>query len=327
MYDRGLSVLEQYGLESTAVYRGRGALICQTEQGLVLIKEFCGTPKKLEYQVCLLSCIGEKSQVLADEILVNQEGNYISSDKDNISYVVKRWYEGRECDTRSEEDIYKGIAAMADLHRVMQLPIQTHYVRQPLTTEFARHNAELRKIRKFVSAKRKKNEFELAFLDTIRRFLGHGEDALEQLEDSGYTQLYENTLEHGFVCHGEFNQHNVLIVREKNGEKAIAVTNFDKWGFDVQMVDLYQFMRKILEKHDWNIPLGKSMVQAYEEIRPLSKREKENLKIRFAYPEKYWKLANYYYTHNKAWISKKNLEKLERLANQEEKWRNFVESL
>ena len=293
MYDRGLSVLEQYGLESTAVYRGRGALICQTEQGLVLIKEFCGTPKKLEYQACLLSCIGEKSQVLADEILVNQEGNYISSDKDNISYVVKRWYEGRECDTRSEEDIYKGIAAMADLHRVMQLPIQTHYVRQPLTTEFARHNAELRKIRKFVSAKRKKNEFELAFLDTIRRF----------------------------------NQHNVLMVREKNGEKAIAVTNFDKWGFDVQMVDLYQFMRKILEKHDWNIPLGKSMVQAYEEIRPLSKREKENLKIRFAYPEKYWKLANYYYTHNKAWISKKNLEKLERLANQEEKWRNFVESL
>ena len=110
------------------------------------------------------------------------------------------------------------------------------------------------------------------------RFLGHGEDALEQLEDSGYTQLYENTLEHGFVCHGEFNQHNVLMVREKNGEKAIAVTNFDKWGFDVQMVDLYQFMRKILEKHDWNIPLGKSMVQAYEEIRPLSKREKENLK-------------------------------------------------
>lgn len=327
MYDRGLSVLEQYGLESTAVYRGRGALICQTEQGLVLIKEFCGTPKKLEYQACLLSCIGEKSQVLADEILLNQEGNYISSDKDNISYVVKRWYEGKECDTHSEEDIYKGIAAMADLHRVMQLPIQTHYVRQPLTTEFARHNAELRKIQKFVSAKRKKNEFELAFLDTIRGFLRHGEEALEHLEASGYTQLYENTLEHGLVCHGEFNQHNVLMVREKNAERAIAVTNFDKWGFDVQMVDLYQFMRKILEKHDWNISLGKSMVQAYEEIRPLSKREKENLKIRFAYPEKYWKLANYYYTHNKAWISKKNLEKLECLANQEEKWRNFVESL
>mgnify|MGYP000479603509 CR=1 FL=1 len=165
------------------MYRGRGALICQTDQGLVLIKEFCGTPKKLEYQACLLSCIGEKSQVLSDEILPNQEGAYISADKDNISYVVKRWYEGKECDTRSEGDIYRGITAMADLHRVMQLPVQAHYVRQPLTTEFARHNAELRKIRKFVSAKRKKNEFELAFLDTIRRFLGHGEEALKNLAE------------------------------------------------------------------------------------------------------------------------------------------------
>lgn len=109
--------------------------------------------------------------------------------------------------------------------------------------------------------------------------------------------------------------------------ESTAVTNFDKWGFDVQMADLYQFMRKILEKQDWDISLGKSMIQAYEEIRPISKMEKENLKIRFAYPEKYWKLANYYYTHNKAWISKKNLEKLNRLADQEERWRNFVESL
>ena len=86
-------------------------------------------------------------------------------------------------------------------------------------------------------------------------------------------------------------------------------------------------MRKILEKHDWNLCLGKAMLEAYEETRPLSKEEKENLKIRFAYPEKYWKLANYYYTHNKAWISAKKLEKLKRLTDQEEKWRNFVLSL
>lgn len=46
-----------------------------------------------------------------------------------------------------------------------------------------------------------------------------------------------------------------------------------------------------------------------------------------AYPEKYWKLANYYYTHNKAWISEKNLEKLEKLTAQHEKWRTFAEVL
>ena len=45
MYDKGLSVLEQYGLEAAAVYRGRGALICNTKEGMVLIREFYGTQK------------------------------------------------------------------------------------------------------------------------------------------------------------------------------------------------------------------------------------------------------------------------------------------
>ena len=37
MYDKGLSVLEQYGLEAAAVSRGRGALICDTKEGMVCL--------------------------------------------------------------------------------------------------------------------------------------------------------------------------------------------------------------------------------------------------------------------------------------------------
>lgn len=326
MYDKGLSVLEQYGLEAVAVYRGRGALICDTKEGMVLIREFYGTQKKLEYQAELLSSISQSSEILVDEILKNQEDSYISFDKDNLPYVVKRWYKGRECDTRSESDIYAGISAMAALHKVMQMPTQAHYVKEPLSREFQRHNAELRKIRKFVSAKRKKNDFELQFLDSIKGYLAHGEEALKRLENSGYENLREQALERGTVCHGDYNQHNVWMLEQKTG-KDIAVTNFESWNYDIQMADLYQFMRKILEKNDWDLKIGENMLNKYQEINPLSKGELENLSIRFAYPEKYWKLANYYYIHNKAWISEKNLEKLKKLTVQHEKWRSFVESM
>ena len=191
MYDKGLSVLEQYGLEAAAVYRGRGALICDTKEGMVLIREFYGTQKRLEYQAELLSSVSKSGELLTDEILANQEGSYISLDKENVPYVVKRWYQGRECDTRSESDIYAGISAMAALHKVMQMPVQAHYVKEPLSQEFQRHNAELRKIRKFVSVKRKKNDFELQFLDSIRGYLKHGEEALKRLENSKYANLRE----------------------------------------------------------------------------------------------------------------------------------------
>lgn len=73
--------------------------------------------------------------------------------------------------------------------------------------------------------------------------------------------------------------------------------------------------------------VGKEDSAVLSASQALTPEEIENLRIRFAYPEKYWKLANYYYTHNKAWISEKNVEKLERLWEQMEKWRNFVESV
>lgn len=320
MYDHGLSILEQYGLESTAVYRTREAIICETEEGRVLIREFCGTPRKLENQAVLLSEIAGKCQVFVDEFLPNQEGAYISVDRENTAYIVKRWFEGRECDARYEGDVCTGAAALASLHKVMKMPVQSHYVRESLIREYQRHNAELRKIRKFVSVKKKKNDFELRFLDSIRCFLGHAEAALYRLEHSGYEQLRTWALEQGSICHGEYNQHNVWILSDK---EHVAVTNFDKWGFDVQAADLYQFMRKILEKHDWNLKLGQKLLESYEAVRPLSEAEKEYLALRFSYPEKYWKLANYYYTHNKAWISEKNLEKLKKLMAQYEKWQNF----
>ena len=46
MYDYGLSTLEQYGLTAESTARTRGGLLCHTEKGLVIVKEFKGTGKK-----------------------------------------------------------------------------------------------------------------------------------------------------------------------------------------------------------------------------------------------------------------------------------------
>ncbi|MGN0399585.1 MAG: CotS family spore coat protein [Blautia sp.] len=322
MYDRGLSVLEQYGLEVKNTGRGRGALICRTQEHTILLREYGGSPKKLEYQAEFLALVEQEGDILTDIPLKNQDGCYITCDKDNIPYIVKRWYEGRECDTQSLRDIGRSVAALASLHNTMKMPVREQYIRESLVTEYERHNRELRKIRKFVCEKRQKNDFERRYLDSVACFLWHGEEALRKLEASSYRNLREKNLERGTVCHGEFNQHNVMFLPEKT-----AVVNFDKWNYDVQISDLYQFMRKILEKHNWNPEIGREMLDAYAAVRPLSEEEMENLCIRFSYPEKYWKLANYYYTHSKVWISEKNLEKLEKLIGQYDRWRQFAENL
>lgn len=320
MYDYGLSVLEQYGLSARSSARTRGALLCHTEKGLLLLKEFSGSEKKLRLQQELLEKL-EAQGMKVDSFLENQEGNLVSRDKDNIPYTLRNWYEGRECDPRSREDILRSIRALARVHTAMRLPAAEAYREKSLEEEYSCHNRELRKIRKFVRSKDPTGPFGSEFLASIQWFLEKGEEALALLEDTSYQALREKAWERGEVCHGEYNQHNVLMVKGTE-----AVTNFGHWCFDSQMADLYRFMRKILEKYNWDTALAGEILTAYHRIRPISEAEWENLRVRFAYPEKYWKIANYYYSHNKSWISGKNVEKLITLIRQREAWAYFREN-
>ncbi len=83
-------------------------------------------------------------------------------------------------------------------------------------------------------------------------------------------------------------------------------------------------MRKILEKHNWDVGLGTEMLQAYRDVRPLSGQEEKQLYIRLAFPEKFWKIANHYYNANKAWVCGRNLEKLEKFICQNEDREKFL---
>lgn len=109
--------------------------------------------------------------------------------------------------------------------------------------------------------------------------------------------------------------------------KGIATTNFEHFVNDIQASDLYYFMRKVLEKHEWNTELGRAMLRVYQEIMPLSEEERDYLAIRFSYPEKFWKLINSYYHSNKAWIPEKDVEKLRTVIAQTERKKRFLESI
>ena len=48
LYDYGLGTLSQYGLNAERSARTRGALLCYTEQGILILREFHGSEKKAE---------------------------------------------------------------------------------------------------------------------------------------------------------------------------------------------------------------------------------------------------------------------------------------
>ena len=86
-------------------------------------------------------------------------------------------------------------------------------------------------------------------------------------------------------------------------------------------------MRKFLEKNNWSPQLGEMLLQAYESENKISEEDTRQLYFRFCYPEKFWKIVNYYYNSRKAFIPEKNREKLELVLSQENKKKEFIEKV
>lgn len=362
MNEKDLAILEQYELQVRNTRRGRGSFLCETDRGLVQVTEFSGSRERLFFQNRVLHFLREQGK-RADVILENREGNLVSLDRYGNGYVVKEWFSGRECDTKSVEDILEAVRYLAQLHKVLRLPAQKEqfpddrrakqgtgdeeqqeemapdrektqpsnqpvfrrdleYSAEPLTEEIARHTRELKKVRNFMRTRKKKGMFELRFLKVYDPFMEQAVEVSERLADSGALALYRQCIRERRVCHGDYSQHNIFFDREG----AVAV-NFARCCFDTQIVDFYQFFRKIMEKQGWNQKLGMEMLHAYQSVRPLSDAEFENFCIRLAYPEKFWKLANHYFNSRKTWMPEKNLQKLEILVAQEKKRGDFVKFL
>lgn len=157
----------------------------------------------------------EAGFLLVDQVLENREGQVVTTGEDGIPYVVKEWFQGNECNTRSREDILKSLEAMAQLHTVMQMEREDGMPGTNLLEECRKHNRELRKTRKFVQKKKMKNPFEELLAASITSFLEAGEMMVRELENSGYEHFRE---EHSqAVCHGDCNQHNIIFSREGAG--------------------------------------------------------------------------------------------------------------
>ena len=56
MNDRAVGVLEQYDITVSRTFKGRGTIICETDQGMCVLKEYRGKSEKLE----LLNGLQEK---------------------------------------------------------------------------------------------------------------------------------------------------------------------------------------------------------------------------------------------------------------------------
>lgn len=335
MREYELEVLEQYDIEVRGTRKIRGAFFCDTKEGTMLLKEAAVTDRRAPLLHIVLDDLENAGYPNVDTPIYNKEGALISVSRDGSRYMLKKWFSGRECDVKREFEVLQASRNLAELHEKLQWKQicekqdnigESALIRPPLgrhlRDELLRHNRELKKVRSFMRNKVSKGNFEFLFLEYFENMFLLAERVTNRLEKSCYDSLYNESAKNLKLVHGDYNYHNVLFT-----SGGIATTNFEHFRVDVQVQDLYYFLRKVMEKHQWNEELGRSMLEAYQSVRKLDSRELEYMALCLAYPEKFWKTANTYYHSNKAWIPEKNVEKLQTAITQTEEKLRFLENI
>lgn len=327
MNDWNTEVIGQYELDVESLRKGRGAWIFETNRGLKLLKEYKGSVKRLEFEERVLKSVEGLESLKVDQYMRNRMGELLSLAEDGTRYIVKNWYADRECDLKDMHEILTAVRQIALLHKHLRT-VETReewnlksMVSPPLYVAMERHNRELKKARAYIRGKRRKNEFELNVIHNFEAFYGQAVEAKNGMETL-FGREQEAIQKAYYVCHGDLNQHHVLM-----GENYVAVTEFNKMHFGLQVEDLYNFMRKVMEKHDWDETLGFAMLETYKRVLPMNRTEQECLYYLFLYPEKYWKQINFYYNANKAWLPARNAEKISSLEAQQEKRKHFISQI
>ena len=123
-------------------------------------------------------------------------------------------------------------------------------------------------------------------------------------------------------CHGDYNYHNILI-----GEEGILPVNFEMMSMNMAISDLANYMRKILEKNQWSLTVGNTILEGYTKHCKLTDDEIRHLGYILLYPGRFWQLANHYYNGHKAWVSERDIEKLSKVIEQENERVAFLQNM
>lgn len=150
--DRSVSVLENYDFEVIRTQKSRNAILCETNKGWYILKEYKGPVFRLEMMAKVLEGVRQNGFTRAEQLLYTKEGALFCCDQEQNRCIVKSWPQGRECSLKDGQECRDAMRTLAVLHSALHFPqLQQEYGLHAvsLAEEYEKRNRELRKVRRF----------------------------------------------------------------------------------------------------------------------------------------------------------------------------------
>lgn len=326
MEDKNEQVYSQYEINILSTYRVKGTTYLECDDGLRIIKAYDYSEKKAEIENEVKKMLLVRGYEYTDMFELNKSGAYITQNRYGNKFVVKKWFTGEECNLLDEEEVKTASSNLAKLHILLSEcsvdeSISDKIPKKNIMQDYNNYNKEMNRVKKYILKKKKKNLLEIEFLNSMDRYYESALIAVEGLKNNHYSEIHEESIKMKKMCHGAYNHHNIII-----GEN-VAITNYFKVFYGVQIYDLYCFLRKTMEKNEWSREMGDIIINEYNKYINISNKELKILKDLLLYPEKYHKLVNSYYNSQKVWVSGRIQQKLNEIIRLENKKNLFIKEI
>lgn len=116
MSEKLAEVYDRYDMQILSTKKGRGATILTTTDGLRILEPFRGNITRLEQEYVLKQLFIKEGFSDVDYLIPNKDGMLLTCDKYRQPYVLKKHFEGNECDMYDPSSILQGVRALAVFH-------------------------------------------------------------------------------------------------------------------------------------------------------------------------------------------------------------------
>lgn len=308
--------LKLWGLKADQVTRVRSVFRIATADGDYSLKTTKDSPERIIFFDSVIRYVQKSGFYnLAPYIhTLNGEPFGFLGEK---TIVLTPWMGEEEINYRSSEEIITAVQVLADFHQRAEgyqpeAGIKVRDKQGKWVDKLAKRYADIQFYRQL--AEKNPGEFDQYFLKHADWILGHTEDAFQKMRDSDYQSKVSKSRKAVQICHGDPASRNFVI----DDCRQVYLIDFDSLKFDLPIIDLWRFFRRVMSRDQWDIQLSKQLLNAYVQKRPLDKGDYQLLAILLRFPEKVWRILRKYYEKRdqNAWSEERYLSKLTALLHQ-----------
>jgi CotS family spore coat protein len=311
-----------YGMKILSIKPCRAGYIIDTDKGKKHLRQCQCSENRILYIHDAKTHLYKNGFTNLDTYSEALNGNpYIEIE--NQYYVLTPFFDARECEFGDDIDAIKASVALAQMHKAGKgfrprdgLSIPSDLGRLPESLG-KRYDEILRMRRK---AERERGAFDYIYLDCVDKFIDLAERSLNIFNGSEYVRLVKKAMAEGGICHHDYSYQNILIAGSRT-----YITGFESCSDELRIYDVVNLLRRKMRKCNWNLQKASMLLDAYEEVYPLSSDEIVIMKAMLLFPQKFWRVANRYYNSRRSWAQKNFTGMLEEVISEYQDHVRFME--